>query len=189
MSQVTNAKQWTKDRWRVGVFLGAPFLLVGAIAAAGGRHTMPDMPREAASQGPCKYSIALRGDVKAFGTHGRNCELGKDGLTMEVTDRDGDFAMCCIDLEEPLDLSGRSKACGKVESKNDEQRVDLKLEVPDSAKQIFVMHETKVSGTKSAAYQMTAIEKKWRPRRLCMAAVGPGPTPNTIRMREVGFSD
>jgi hypothetical protein len=140
--------------------------------------------------GACRIEnpIILRGEVNAFGTHGRECALESGELTMEVTDRDGDYAICCVDLEAPLDLSKRARVCADVVSEHPERKVDVKLEVKDSSRQVFVAHEASLSGEKIWAHQLAPLEKKWKSNRICVASVGDGPTPNKLRLRSIGFA-
>lgn len=164
------------------------FVLVAVVAGLNVRIMAKD-----ARAPTCSISnpITLHGTVNTWGSHGHTCELQDGQLRMEVSDRGGDFALCCVDLSVPIPLSDRDIACATVSSEQAETRIDAKLEdAANNQRQVFVAHEQPIPKGAQRTFQhaLTKIERGWQTSRVCLAAVGSGPAPNTVTLHAIGFA-
>ena len=127
------------------------------------------------------------GRVRKFGEWANTCARDKSGaLMMQVEGRNGDYAMCCVDLQRPLDLKQYSTAKADVVVGSAESAIEVKLE--DGPAQIRILDAAVQSDTsKSDAWEFRFEERALRPRRICLAATGVGETPNRIQLRSISF--
>ena len=58
------------------------------------------------------------GTVQAFGSHGHHCRMDKGDLLLTVEDREGDYAMCCVNVPVPIDLKGHPDIWADVQAES-----------------------------------------------------------------------
>ena len=136
---------------------------------------------------PNELSIDLtEGGFFPTGKQGPSCDVVDGALVMKTRSirKDG-FSMCCIDLLSALDLEAFPLGVAEVDVATAE-RVDVKLEVADTDKHIFIGVERRIEGRKKLKYTLTAKERNWKPNRVCIAGLDKVPN-NTIKLFSIGL--
>jgi hypothetical protein len=105
---------------------------------------------------------------------------------MDVQERRGDYAMCCVELQRPLDLSLYSDAKAMVTVGKPEPEIQVKLE--EGSHHVRIVDAAIDTDTKRfEPWAFREAERGLRPTRVCLAAVGSEPATDTVRLHSISL--
>jgi len=153
-----------------------------------------DLPVGTPAPGRCPEGKTLvhaeitfsKGAFQTFGEQKHSCEQDENGASIKIEDRRGDYAMCCVELDQPLVVSTYLSTKPFLEVRSPEPKVEVKLE--EGSRQIFLLNGSVEKNTDKLGYRsFRQNERDARPDRVCFAAVGNGPATNVVRLRAISL--
>lgn len=127
------------------------------------------------------------GTINKFGEWANTCARAPSGaLLMSVSARRGNYGMCCVDLQRPLQLARYATAAADVVVSHPEANVQVKLE--DGPAQIRILEAAVESDTsRFEAWEFRSEDQELRPSRVCLVATEKGSTPTRLELRSISL--